>query len=88
MKHRVFCSIKEKDDVKKSERVAEVLTGLHVNGLDQAASEGETGLESSSGQVGFDWNWPPWEDIPDRYQLIGTTSLAFVICNMDKVVYY
>lgn len=31
-------------------------------------------------------NWPPWKNLPQRYNLIGTTSLAFVICNMDKVV--
>ncbi|RDX97649.1 putative anion transporter 6, chloroplastic, partial [Mucuna pruriens] len=30
-------------------------------------------------------NWPPWKNLPQRYKLIGTTSLAFVICNMDKV---
>uniref|UniRef100_A0A453LLN4 Major facilitator superfamily (MFS) profile domain-containing protein n=2 Tax=Aegilops tauschii subsp. strangulata TaxID=200361 RepID=A0A453LLN4_AEGTS len=29
--------------------------------------------------------WPPWEGLPERYRLIGATSLAFVICNMDKV---
>ncbi|XP_047174369.1 probable anion transporter 6, chloroplastic [Vigna umbellata] len=29
--------------------------------------------------------WPPWKNLPQRYKLIGTTSLAFVICNMDKV---
>lgn len=34
---------------------------------------------------GFTWRWPPWEDLPVRYRLIGTTSLAFVVCNMDKV---
>ncbi|KAJ6804111.1 putative anion transporter 6, chloroplastic isoform X1 [Iris pallida] len=34
---------------------------------------------------GFTWRWPPWKDLPMRYRLIGTTSLAFVICNMDKV---
>ncbi|MQL93871.1 hypothetical protein Taro_026524 [Colocasia esculenta] len=27
---------------------------------------------------------PPWEILPQRYRLIGTTSLAFVVCNMDK----
>lgn len=31
------------------------------------------------------WQWPPWKRLPQRYKLIGTTSLAFVICNMDKV---
>ncbi|KAK9706234.1 hypothetical protein RND81_07G112600 [Saponaria officinalis] len=30
----------------------------------------------------FQWNW---NGLPQRYKLIGTTSLAFVICNMDKV---
>lgn len=30
-------------------------------------------------------NWPSWKNLPLRYKLIGTTSLAFVICNMDKV---
>ncbi|KAF5185178.1 Ascorbate transporter protein [Thalictrum thalictroides] len=34
---------------------------------------------------GFSSNWPPWKNLPERYTLIGTTSLAFVICNMDKV---
>ncbi|KAL5729671.1 putative anion transporter 6 [Ranunculus cassubicifolius] len=26
-----------------------------------------------------------WQNLSERYKLIGTTSLAFVICNMDKV---
>ncbi|KAJ6435755.1 hypothetical protein OIU84_000886 [Salix udensis] len=34
---------------------------------------------------GFYRKWPPWKNIPQRYKLIGSTSLAFVICNMDKV---
>eukprot|EP00252_Welwitschia_mirabilis_P000299 TRINITY_DN10336_c0_g1_i1.p1 TRINITY_DN10336_c0_g1~~TRINITY_DN10336_c0_g1_i1.p1 ORF type:complete len:239 (-),score=29.74 TRINITY_DN10336_c0_g1_i1:92-808(-) len=32
-----------------------------------------------------EWEWPPWKRLPTRYKLIGTTALAFVICNMDKV---
>lgn len=36
-------------------------------------------------ETGFEQNWPPWKNIPQRYKLIGATSLAFVICNMDKV---
>ncbi|KAK7852067.1 putative anion transporter 6 [Quercus suber] len=59
-----------------------VLTGLRVNDLDQSGSGPE---ETGSGKVGSDWDWPPWQNIPERYKLIGTTSLAFVICNMDKV---
>uniref|UniRef100_A0A0D6QVX7 Major facilitator superfamily (MFS) profile domain-containing protein n=1 Tax=Araucaria cunninghamii TaxID=56994 RepID=A0A0D6QVX7_ARACU len=37
------------------------------------------------------WQWPPWKQmktklqVAERYKLIGLTSLAFVICNMDKV---
>jgi ACS family sodium-dependent inorganic phosphate cotransporter len=76
LKFRVLCSIKEKENVKDTDKVPEVLTGLRVNEFDKPGS----GPESAS-----DWNWPPWQNIPERYKLIGTTSLAFVICNMDKV---
>lgn len=31
--------------------------------------------------------WPPWEGLGERYKLIGASSLAFVICNMDKVTH-
>ncbi|KAK1291779.1 hypothetical protein QJS10_CPB17g02428 [Acorus calamus] len=34
---------------------------------------------------GLDLQWPPWKDLPHRYKVIGATSLAFVVCNMDKV---
>lgn len=89
---RVLCSIKERQNV-ESNRVDGVLTGLRVvDEVDHVASssdsEGEFGTESGSEEVGFQWNWPPWKNIPQRYKLIGTTSLAFVICNMDKVGYF
>ncbi|KAL2338440.1 hypothetical protein Fmac_012886 [Flemingia macrophylla] len=35
--------------------------------------------------VNLSGNWPPWQNLPQRYKIIGTTSLAFIICNMDKV---
>ncbi|KAK4853080.1 hypothetical protein QYF36_003454 [Acer negundo] len=86
---RVWCSIKEKENVKETDKFDGVLTGLRVDELDQASSvsdsEGELGHMSGSDQVGSEWNWPPWKNKPERYKLIGTTSLAFVICNMDKV---
>lgn len=86
---RVFCGIKEKQNV-ESNRVDGVLTGLHVDEVDRAApisdSGDEFGAETGSGEVGSLSNWPPWKNIPQRYKIIGTTSLAFVICNMDKVV--
>ncbi|KAJ6992530.1 anion transporter 6 [Populus alba x Populus x berolinensis] len=88
---RVWCGIKEKENVTESERVPDVLTGLkRVDELDpkRVSSldfEQKLGNDSGSSEVGFDWNWPPWKNIPQRYKLIGTTSLAFVICNMDKV---
>lgn len=84
LEFRVFCSIKEKESIKEAKRV----NGVPVDKVQRAGSdsEGDSGLESGSGEVGFDWDWPPWKNIPRRYKLIGTTSLAFVICNMDKVV--
>ncbi|VVA25050.1 PREDICTED: ascorbate transporter [Prunus dulcis] len=83
LEFRVFCSIKEKESIKETKR----LNGVPVDKVQRAGSgsEGDSGLESGSGEVGFDWDWPPWKNIPRRYKLIGTTSLAFVICNMDKV---
>ncbi|XP_025799297.1 probable anion transporter 6, chloroplastic isoform X1 [Panicum hallii] len=49
--------------------------------------EGARGVEELEGEVAGAWElrWPPWERLPERYKLIGATSLAFVICNMDKV---
>ncbi|GFS35692.1 phosphate transporter 4;5 [Actinidia rufa] len=76
-KFTVSCSIKEKENVEDSEKVTvPVLTRLQVD---------EVADESGSEKVGFDWTWPPWKNLPQRYKIIGTTSLAFVICNMDKV---
>ncbi|XP_074584282.1 putative anion transporter 6, chloroplastic [Curcuma longa] len=49
------------------------------------AEEEERGGVSGEENKESEWNWPPWKDLPQRYKLIGTTSLAFVICNMDKV---
>ncbi|XP_015879558.3 probable anion transporter 6, chloroplastic isoform X1 [Ziziphus jujuba] len=84
----VLCSIKERQNI-ENKRVDGVLTGLRIDGVDGEASsldsESEFGAEVGSEEVGFQWNWPPWKNIPQRYKLIGTTSLAFVICNMDKV---
>ncbi|KAH7546324.1 hypothetical protein FEM48_Zijuj01G0188200 [Ziziphus jujuba var. spinosa] len=84
----VLCSIKERQNI-ENKRVDGVLTGLRIDGVDGEASsldsESEFGAEGGSEEVGFQWNWPPWKNIPQRYKLIGTTSLAFVICNMDKV---
>ncbi|KAF5749587.1 anion transporter 6 chloroplastic isoform X1 [Tripterygium wilfordii] len=83
---RVLCNIREKEILKKNETVPGSLTGLDVDDLDELGSNsGRLGSEGGSGEVGFDLNWPPWKNVPQRYKLIGTTSLAFVICNMDKV---
>jgi ACS family sodium-dependent inorganic phosphate cotransporter len=91
LKFRVWCGVKEKENVKESERVPDVLAGLKkIDELDPKRGsnldfEQRLGDDSGSSEVGFDWKWPPWKNIPLRYKLIGTTSLAFVICNMDKV---
>ncbi|KAF2317126.1 hypothetical protein GH714_012014 [Hevea brasiliensis] len=92
LKFRVVCSVKEKENVEKSERVSDVITGLQVDGLEQRSSTTDPGLQSGnaggSREVGFDLNCPPWNNIPQRYKLIGTTSLAFVICNWTRGIYY
>lgn len=77
--------------MKESERSDGVVAGggLRVDGLEKtklvSGFDGTSGDEREEGEVGFDWRWPPWKSMPQRYKLIGTTSLAFVICNMDKV---
>ncbi|XP_024024266.1 probable anion transporter 6, chloroplastic [Morus notabilis] len=77
---RVLCSVKETQKLKESQRVDGVVNGIPVSG-----SEVEFGAENRSEEAEFTWNWPPWKNLPERYKLIGTTSLAFIICNMDKV---
>jgi hypothetical protein len=44
LKFRVLCSIKEKENVKDTEKVPEVLTGLRVNEFDKPGSGPESGL--------------------------------------------
>lgn len=78
----------------EEEKRGAVLTGVQRDEASQVgkAIEEEGGGGGGRGGVvfdgsfeGFEWKWPPWRDLPQRYKLIGTTSLAFVICNMDKV---
>ncbi|RVX05279.1 putative anion transporter 6, chloroplastic [Vitis vinifera] len=82
---RVFSAIRGKESVTETESV---ITGLRVDELDNSASASDAEGQEEGGEVGFDWNWPPWKNLPQRYKLIGTTSLAFVVCNMDKVVFF
>ncbi|PIN22218.1 Permease of the major facilitator superfamily [Handroanthus impetiginosus] len=83
LRFRVSCSIKERELENAAEK-KRIINGLEVNGqLKEQESLGEVG--SGVRNVGFGWDWPPWKSLPQRYKLIGTTSLAFVICNMDKV---
>lgn len=79
---KVSCSIKEKE-TENAEEKRRILKGLKVN---DELEEKVSLLEAEIGEkvVGFVWN-PPWKNLPQRYKLIGTTSLAFIICNMDKV---
>ncbi|KAK9102079.1 hypothetical protein Sjap_019333 [Stephania japonica] len=73
-------SVKGKGDIVEGERSSEGLK--RIGGSDESVSVLESDDESG---LGIELNWPPWKDIPQRYKLIGTTSLAFVVCNMDKV---
>lgn len=81
---RVCCSIKEKENVKGNEEIPPVLSGLRLDESERIGSISKSESDLSSGN-GIDSNWPPWKNVPERYKLIGTTALAFVICNMDKV---
>ncbi|GLU09602.1 hypothetical protein SLE2022_333010 [Rubroshorea leprosula] len=88
LKFRVFCSIKEKESVKGVDGRGSNGGLLRVEERDKAglcSDLDEVGHENGSKEVGFDWKWASWKNVPERYKLIGTTSLAFVICNMDKV---
>ncbi|KAK9060695.1 hypothetical protein SSX86_021401 [Deinandra increscens subsp. villosa] len=74
---KASCSIKEKENVAENKRVSSIVTGIRVD--DEIGEEPGNGFE----KLGFqNLNW---NNVPQRYKLIGTTSLAFVICNMDKV---
>lgn len=75
---RVRSATKERETVKRND-------GSTIDQLRIEEPQGSERLSSAREEVGFDWKWPPWKDLPQRYKLIGTTSLAFVICNMDKV---
>ncbi|KAL2500630.1 putative anion transporter 6 [Forsythia ovata] len=81
-KFRVSCSIKQRETENAEER-RRILKGIKVD--DELEQKGLLEAEIGEKKVGFDWNWPPWKNLPQRYKLIGTTSLAFIICNMDKV---
>lgn len=91
LKLRISCSITERQKEEAAEK-QRIVKGLKLNGevgkngglISTSEDElGEAGNEDK--EVGFEWGWPPWKNLPQRYKLIGTTSLAFVICNMDKV---
>ncbi|XP_047943976.1 probable anion transporter 6, chloroplastic isoform X2 [Salvia hispanica] len=73
-----LCSIKERE---REREIAAEKQGL-ASGV---VVDDELKRKEGVGGEGFDLNWPPWKNLPQRYKLIGTTSLAFVICNMDKV---
>uniref|UniRef100_M4DUB0 Major facilitator superfamily (MFS) profile domain-containing protein n=1 Tax=Brassica campestris TaxID=3711 RepID=M4DUB0_BRACM len=78
LKSRVKCSASGTERVRESKKLPKspIKEDLPNPASDSKALSTETGVEQ---------NWPPWKNIPERYKLIGATSLAFVICNMDKV---
>ncbi|KAF8393126.1 hypothetical protein HHK36_021367 [Tetracentron sinense] len=85
----IISCFQSKGDVAESEKVPGVLNGLPIDELENSipvlAPEDQSSSNGSSEIEAFDWKWPPWKNLPQRYKIIGTTSLAFVICNMDKV---
>jgi ACS family sodium-dependent inorganic phosphate cotransporter len=55
------------------------------DGEERGATVVEEGEGDEAAAAALEMRWPPWEGLAERYKLIGATSLAFVICNMDKV---
>eukprot|EP00268_Persea_americana_P053582 TRINITY_DN6078_c0_g2_i1.p1 TRINITY_DN6078_c0_g2~~TRINITY_DN6078_c0_g2_i1.p1 ORF type:complete len:544 (-),score=88.55 TRINITY_DN6078_c0_g2_i1:281-1912(-) len=87
---RISSSIKGKGEVSDKE-TNKIPTGLRTDRDLQLESVEERNpsfskeKESIDSYEGFEWKWPPWKHLPYRYKIIGATSLAFVVCNMDKV---
>ncbi|XP_010541712.1 PREDICTED: probable anion transporter 6, chloroplastic [Tarenaya hassleriana] len=78
---RVLCTASGTERAKENKKFPEKPTPLGPL-LPDSDSGGNLGLST---KTGLGRKWPPWENIPERYKLISATSLAFVICNMDKV---
>ncbi|GMH04578.1 hypothetical protein Nepgr_006418 [Nepenthes gracilis] len=89
LKFRLFYGTKEWEDTSANQRASSTVFRLQVNELDRqvllSTSEDEFDHENIDEDKGFNSNWPPWTNMPQRYKLIGITAVAFVICNMDKV---
>ncbi|KAG2333609.1 hypothetical protein Bca52824_004789 [Brassica carinata] len=81
LRSRVKCSASGTERVRESKKLPK--SPPIKEDLPNPGSESSDAL--STEKTGIEQNWPPWKNIPERYKLIGATSLAFVICNMDKV---
>ncbi|ESQ42059.1 hypothetical protein EUTSA_v10013250mg [Eutrema salsugineum] len=81
LKSRVKCSASGTERVRESKKLPKDPIKEELPQLPNPGSDSEV----VSSETGFEQNWPPWKNVPERYKLIGATSLAFVICNMDKV---
>ncbi|GAB2289159.1 hypothetical protein Dimus_023462 [Dionaea muscipula] len=88
-KFRSFYGIKLRENGSKNKGVSKTVSCNPVDELDRpisvSASENQFEHDDVDGEKGFDGKWPLWKNLPPRYKLIGITSLAFVICNMDKI---
>ncbi|VVB17014.1 unnamed protein product [Arabis nemorensis] len=80
LKSRVKCSASGTERVRETKK-------LPKNPIEDPPQlpNPDSDSEVLSTETDIEHNWPPWKNIPERYKLIGATSLAFVICNMDKV---
>lgn len=73
------------EDVSDERRAAALADGKRDSALEIGKSEDGELSRKDGVYEGFEWKWPPWKGLPMSYKLVGTTSLAFVVCNMDKV---
>ncbi|KAL0915276.1 hypothetical protein M5K25_015681 [Dendrobium thyrsiflorum] len=81
---RIQFSVSASRDRKVEEKIsadrrAGTLAGGRRNLGMEVRKQVEKGLASEDGVVDFEWKWPLWKELPMRYKLIGTTSLAFVV---------
>ncbi|KAL1189121.1 putative anion transporter 6 [Cardamine amara subsp. amara] len=79
IKSRVKCSASGTERVRESKKLPPKIP------IEESSPPQLPNSEVVTTETGSEHNWPPWKNIPQRYKLIGATSLAFVICNMDKV---
>lgn len=56
-----------------------------LTGVEETHSPSEAGAPSAASPAWLRKLTSTWDDLPARYKMVFATSMAFVVCNMDKV---